>query len=407
MPLLVGKKNLRFRLGIVLACFYIFFSFMAHGSILNSNFHRISLYLFLAWSAFFILTKKNIAMNPYFKWYFMFICFCLFSVIYAVNSFYAMEALYSMLVVLGVTYAFSIVIKKETDFIVLFWTYSLSAFLLFIILLLSGNLHLDERLGTSLFGNANTFASRFMVAAICSMWLFLHNCNYKIRIIIFIALLTQLYALALSGGRKYFLIPFIFLYIIMLLRRDSKGKKHILKYTLVFGCVVILLFFLIFHVPIVYDAVGHRLESLYNLVTGSGYVDGSALARQHMIDYGFDLWLDKPILGYGINNFMGLYGADFGIYTYSHNNYIELLVNIGLFGFMLYYFYYMWLIRRLLIIKSDNLGLRNFFIAYICCLFIFEIGAVTYNLLIVQFFLAFSAIYISGYSNRIFSGVFK
>ena len=81
---------------------------------------------------------------------------------------------------------------------------------------------------------------------------------------------------------------------------------------------------------------------------------------------------------------MILFGAVYGVHTYSHNNYIEIMVNLGMMGFILYYSYYIFLIRKLWLKKNNASNLRNFFLAFMISLFVFELGAVTYNMNLIQ-----------------------
>ena len=52
-----------------------------------------------------------------------------------------------------------------------------------------------------------------------------------------------------------------------------------------------------------------------------------------MMEFGWELFKERPVHGYGMNNFSQKYYLN----TYSHNNYIELLVSCGIVGFALYY----------------------------------------------------------------------
>ncbi len=65
----------------------------------------------------------------------------------------------------------------------------------------------------------------------------------------------------------------------------------------------------------------------------SGTEKGSAQTRSFMIEKGLTLWHEKPILGWGAGGFA--HNSYFGVY--SHNTYVELLVNYGLVGFCLYF----------------------------------------------------------------------
>lgn len=397
-----ANRNYRINIspGILVSCAYILFSYIANGTFLNVNYSRLSLYLFIAWAVFQAIKQRNSVVTHYTIWYYCFIFICVVSLVYAKYQTYAIDGIYALMVVFALNLAFSVVIDKETDIITIIWTYSLSATILFLLLYISGNLYSEERLGAALTGNANIFATMYMVSAMCSVWLFIHYKKAK-RVIALLAFLSQLYALVLSGGRKYIIIPFLFLYMVLLLRRDPKGKRHMIKYTLIFICISVIIYWSFFNVQIFYDTLGHRIETLLNFFKGTGRVDDSTLVRHNMIISGLDIWNKSPVWGVGINNFAGYYGKMTGKYVYSHNNYIEVLADLGIIGFVTYYFFYFWILIKLAKLKEDEFGLRNFFIAFVFCLFPFEIGAVSYNILIIHIFLALSSIYITKKTRRV------
>lgn len=76
--------------------------------------------------------------------------------------------------------------------------------------------------------------------------------------------------------------------------------------------------------------------------------DGSITGRLWMLERGLELWATSPIIGIGPNNYRFSLDADHfyasTIGTYSHNNYMEVLVGTGLLGFLLFFgIYVLWL----------------------------------------------------------------
>lgn len=391
--LAVRQVNKKYIIGLAIACMYVFFAYVAQGDFLSSRYNQVSLYLLLGWTLLVILDSRVVRLNAYIIWYLCFIVLCVISCFYGKYDKYYQNALYTLFVILGLAFAFTTVISREDGLTTLFWAYSLSADILFLMLLLTDNLYIDERLGTTLSGNANIFATMYMMAAICSVWLILVSKGIQ-KLLWLASFGVQMYSLALSGGRKYLIIPFILLYIILLLKKDKQGRKHIIKYTVLIFLLLSVLMWLLFSIPAIYYSVGHRFVSFLNFFTGSGYVDRSTISRNEMIAVGLETWKQNPLIGIGINNFMGVYGKLTGHYVYAHNNYVEMLADLGIVGFLFYYSYYVWILCRLLRMKDDGSGFRNFFIAFMISQFIFEIGAITYNLHLSQIFLAFPSIYL-------------
>ena len=71
-----------------------------------------------------------------------------------------------------------------------------------------------------------------------------------------------------------------------------------------------------------------RFDELESDEIGSSYE-----LRQYMIDVGTRLFLERPIFGHGYGAFAQLSG----LHLYSHNNFIEIAVNAGTLGLLLYY----------------------------------------------------------------------
>ena len=75
----------------------------------------------------------------------------------------------------------------------------------------------------------------------------------------------------------------------------------------------------------------------------------------------------KPILGHGIDSFRTLYGMLGGMETYSHNNFIEMLVSGGVVGFIIYYSIYVYIFKamwRTTFIEKDSFSMCLFVIIF-------------------------------------------
>lgn len=96
-----------------------------------------------------------------------------------------------------------------------------------------------------------------------------------------------------------------------------------------------------------------RLANLIAFSQGTQFQtgEGSIVDRVAMADKAIDLWLERPLTGWGFDSFQ--YVSGFG--GYSHNNYAELLATLGLVGFGLYMAIYVALFlqaRRMKILGS-------------------------------------------------------
>ena len=258
----------------------------------------------------------------------------------------------------------------------------LSSAIMVTVLIITGNMNDSTgRLGNELVGNANHFALMVMIATIYALWLMLYGKQGKIRnIILALAVGLNYYAMFLSGGRKFVIIPVIFLYILLLFRQDKKGRRHTVIYTVVILAIIGLLYYLIMKVPMFYEIIGVRMEGLFNLFSGDiENAGGSAQLRDQMRKMALSKWLQCPIWGYGHDSFKDYNVTVTGHRMYSHDNYAELLYNLGIIGLIAYYWFYG---KTLLTaFKGKNtipLYARAFAVATIVSLVVYGYGAVNY-----------------------------
>src|SRR5699024_210938 len=90
--------------------------------------------------------------------------------------------------------------------------------------------------------------------------------------------------------------------------------------------------------PLLYNVLGSRIEGLFARFTGEGKVEGSTSRRMHMINSGLNFFKEERLFRHGIDSCRQLTRNYVGDYRYSHNNYVELLVSVGVFGTVIYYF---------------------------------------------------------------------
>jgi O-antigen ligase len=85
-----------------------------------------------------------------------------------------------------------------------------------------------------------------------------------------------------------------------------------------------------------------RVQNALVFSTGTTVREGSINTRAAMLQEAFDLWMVKPLLGWGADQFR--YVSTFG--RYSHSNFSELLVNFGIIGFLIFYSIYVYIFYK-------------------------------------------------------------
>ena len=402
MQLNEGASNRRMVLsersvGVALFCLYIFISSLANDMVFPSSIGSLTLYLFLGYSVLYILLNKKLKINRIIKWMLVFIAFCVFTMLYSPEKGFLSDSEFYLLIVNFILILFlSQYDININDIKKISWANILSGGFLIFILFARGNLtgfSTSNRFGQDLFGNSNILANLLMKSALYAIWLLVYSENKIIhKMVLTLCLVASYYGMFLSGGRKFIIIPAIFLYILLFFKRDSHGRKHLVKYTGVVIAIVIAVYYLIMNVPAFYAVIGERMESLFSFIrTGHSISGKSAEIRATMIEIGFNKWMDSPIWGYGFDSFKYYNRLMTGHFYYSHNNYIELLYDIGIIGFAIYYWFY-W---KLFYVawkgkNSYTPEIRAFVIGIVFSMLVFEYGAVNYTVTSTQIMLFFA-----------------
>ena len=383
--------------GVALFCLYIFISSLANDMVFPSSIGSLTLYLFLGYSVLYILLNKKLKINRIIKWMLVFIAFCVFTMLYSPEKGFLSDSEFYLLIVNFILILFlSQYDININDIKKISWANILSGGFLIFILFARGNLtgfSTSNRFGQDLFGNSNILANLLMKSALYAIWLLVYSENKIIhKMVLTLCLVASYYGMFLSGGRKFIIIPAIFLYILLFFKRDSRGRKHLVKYTGVVIAIVIAVYYLIMNVPAFYAVIGERMESLFSFIrTGHSISGKSAEIRATMIEIGFNKWMDSPIWGYGFDSFKYYNRLMTGHFYYSHNNYIELLYDLGIIGFAIYYWFY-W---KLFYVawkgkNSYTPEIRAFVIGIVFSMLVFEYGAVNYTVTSTQIMLFFA-----------------
>jgi len=225
--------------------------------------------------------------------------------------------------------------------------------------------------------NPNHYAFMLTVAILFLIRRFLSfkelKINYKIINWILVSLIlvfsyeVVFYALSRQG---ILIVLLLLTFLFYQTFKDSRlvGRMFITIISIIF---IYLTFNLVINNPLLYN----RLGSLFTFFGGKGEfaVDNSLYYRfRYMVD-AYSLWLDKPIFGHGLHQFK--YVNQSGV---SHNNFLEILVNNGVVGFISYYSIYIYIFLSYFEIKKYNKIDGNWLITVLLMLFIADMTVLTY-----------------------------
>ena len=372
-------------IGVALFYFYIFISSLANDTVFPSTIGSLSLYLFLGYSALYILLHKVLKIELMTKWMFGFMTFCVISMLYSPEKGFLSNSEFYFLVVNFILILFLSQYDLDiNDVRKIGWANVLGAGVLILILFARGDLtgfSTSNRFGQDLLGNSNILASLLMQSALYAVWLLVYSANKIMhKIVLALCLAASYYGMFLSGGRKFIVIPIVFLYIILMFKKDSRGRKHMLKYTAIVIAAVAAVYYLIMNVPAFYAVIGERLEGLFGMLNGDfAHADGSSKIRSQMIQMGMQKWFSSPLWGYGFDSFKYYNRSMTGHFYYSHNNFVELLYDLGIIGFVIYYWFYWKLFYTAWKGKTSYTPeIRSFVIGFVLSMLVFEYGAVNY-----------------------------
>ncbi|MGB4407771.1 MAG: ATP-grasp fold amidoligase family protein [Sphaerochaeta sp.] len=233
--------------------------------------------------------------------------------------------------------------ESKRSFQTFLYIYLLGSLFVVLQLLFSAPIGLvfSTRLGETIQVNPNTVGYIFSVAAIISLYLVFQHRKW-LFLVPFV--LFPIFAL-FTGSRKVLILLSLGLVLLILLHQ--KSLKRVLIATIVAAAVLVLGVVLIITIEPLNRIIGQRIIDMFGQLAGAG-TDESTSIRMGMVVSGINMFKQKPFFGWGLGAFTDLGGFA----MYAHNNYIELLVAVGLFGTLLYDALPLYIVSR---------GLKRFF----------------------------------------------
>ena len=326
------KQNYRFH---ILVLTIILFSSSALYSENNKDYYKYIVLAISGLSYIYVLIHpgliKLLIKSKYTLWVFSIFSYYMFYglVLKSYKEFNWDYTFFVMIVILNVIVWFvGISVKDSVDILIKSATIA-SILLCLFILYNEGSLIFTgaARIGDSASGNVNTVGLYLGIFSILCLYKVLFE-NKKLYFVIYI---IQAIFMLLTGSKKtlvYLILGFGILYML-------KVKLKVYKYIVPLIFTLLLLYF-IFTNPTLYNIIGYRLIDFLGQIglnVENAQYSYSTDIRKEMIKIGWLAFLRRPLFGNGWFYF-SVYS---GLGTYSHNNYIEILVTYGLAGFIFYY----------------------------------------------------------------------
>lgn len=344
--------------------------------VLNS----LSMYIFLTVSLWYIIRRRYIKVSSLYDMIILGIFGILLaiSILYAPYSAYsksfAQNTLYDFVTMIIIMFCFSQYMRGH-DEINKFWiaTFIGGVTLSFYVFGMYGsdfwnilranavaNSNNITRIGTG-FVNTNTIGIYTSISMCLGIYYAVLNNEIKSLLYKFIflggSIVSFVMAMA-SSSKKTFIIMFTFWVCIFVYKQiGSKNFVRGIKYLVIFILITITMVYLIQNITI-FSGIATRMKSLFSfLEVGKGGV--SEVERASFISQGIQYWLQSPIWGNGLGSsvyYMGMY---------AHNNFVEILMSLGILGFLFFYYPIVSTIKNYIVYKKrtrseDELTILSF-----------------------------------------------
>ena len=261
------------------------------------------------------------------------------------STYERMQGIYDMLHWVGFILVITSVFKDWNDykkiFIINCIIFSSVPILLFLI-----NFSNNISLSTSLtFGNTS-YLSQYCVMSMfiaCLLFIKQYETNHKFTIInlfYIISILINLPVLWYAASRASFLAVFVSLFMFSIVYMFAKSTKFI-KY-ISYTCVSLVLISLIFFTVILFmdDLPFSEINYIVHKIKNTS-IDNSINQRIVTIKASIDAFYDRPLAGWGLENYISAWGYNIKYYTLevfdtAHNKLFDVLVASGIIGLVSY-----------------------------------------------------------------------
>ena len=356
---------------LYLYIFSLYFFTYVEGLFLISN-GILLLFLLLFWFNH-IIKKEKIVFNKFLGLSIVFLFFVLISVLVAVDMNIAFGKLVTMIQIYIMMFTMVNYFDSKEKLYNVIRAFAISGLLATVYLFSVSDFSNIKRFGEEL-GNQNAIAVILTIAAVFS--LVIYNKEKKLWYLLFWLLMVIM--IFLTGSRTGFI--FILLgSVITFYSSYNINLKTILPVALLIFILLISSYYAIMNIELFYNILGRRIEQMVEGAFGEGTTDGSFNTRMNMIKYGWDWFKEKPLFGYGINNYRVLYSRIGFEGTYSHNNVIELLVSVGLIGTIIFYLSYLGVLVNVFKIRKEDRVLILAIVSIIIGYLIMSFGLVFYS----------------------------
>ena len=363
----------------------------------DEKFVQIPLYLFFGICMLYI-KKDNYLIKRFLIWYTPFIIMCMISSLYAPVMKDSTELFLSLIMAFLFGLSISVFLSFDGSLLYIKYSYILISIFVGIRLIMTFQQRSWwSRLGENFEMNENLVALYFLIAFCFAINEF---GNRKCILINVVSVITSSYVILLTGSKKALFAAAIFAFLFFAIRAGRITKK--MRVILITMISFVVVYNLIMNVELLYNILGYRIQAMVNTLALREFTSSSNSTgeRGDMIIFGLKTFIHSPLWGRGLNAFQILYGNETGHYAYAHNNYVEILADLGIIGFVLYYSIFWKMLS--FIKKMGRIVTRNSFAISLTALLIFyDVAMVSYydTRIVMLIMIVFSGLY-NGLTNN-------
>jgi len=223
---------------------------------------------------------------------------------------------------------------------------------------------------TGTLGNSNKIAKTMLFAIFASLVLLSFTSTKGwFRIYNYINIILSFYIIVLTISKKAIILAPLMI-ILSFSFKNLKIKNIIIFLILiVVGSKLLLVYGDIEQLNSLSILLEKRFDGMVNMINGHAG-DASSRERAFLIKEGFNIFSQDPIFGIGLNN------ARYFLVKYTHNNYLELLIGVGIVGTVLFYSIYILTIR--VVYNMPSIKIKRYFVVMILIILLLDMATVTY-----------------------------
>jgi len=344
----------------------------------------------------YIFTHQSIKVKIHkFLWiYILFAIYSFFSIYWSIDTNYTIGRSFIVMIIainLVIIYNIAIYFKIEKYIlygIILGGVYNYLILFDIIPYVSEYTLHFKHRfVGTT--NNPNVLAI-YMLFNILASFILLQENKSKLSTLLFLSnIFLAFYTIIMTASKKGVIFSLLLLSIYLI--SSLKSKKS----------VIISIFFIIVSIMMFNTSLIEKVDGINNLIHRfevaqlaftSNKVSGSTYERLYLIETAYEVFskdFGTILLGTGqrtfeLQNKLGLY---------AHNNYMELISNLGLIGLFLFYSMYVVLFKEVL--KVQDKSIKYFLLGFLLILLLMDNALVSYTFKATFFIFIFLVIYIN------------